>query len=171
MKPVIITLTTGFSIGVLSLVMPLPVNQFHLAAQPAYAAKDKASNKDVKAIAKEVHQQINRYRAKNGLAALAWNEALSTQAAKHSQNMASGKVSFGHDGFPDRLKRSKVAYNGAAENVSSNSGFAKPADQAVKDWLKSAAHKSNIDGDYTKTGIGVARNARGELYFTQIFIN
>jgi uncharacterized protein YkwD len=31
-------------------------------------------------------------------------------------------------------------------------------------------HRKNIEGPYEVTGIGVARNAQGEVYFTQIFV-
>jgi len=40
----------------------------------------------------------------------------------------------------------------------------------VRGWLESRAHRENIDGSYNLTGIGVARNAAGEVFFTQIFV-
>lgn len=45
-----------------------------------------------------------------------------------------------------------------------------PATQAVQGWLKSSGHLANIRGNYTLTGIGVASNNQGEIYFTQIFL-
>jgi uncharacterized protein YkwD len=45
------------------------------------------------------------------------------------------------------------------------------AQQAVNLWLKSPGHRKNIEGNYKYTGIGVARDRKSELYFTQIFAN
>jgi len=45
-----------------------------------------------------------------------------------------------------------------------------PATHAVQGWLSSPAHRHNLEGPFTLTGIGVARNARGEVVFTQIFL-
>jgi uncharacterized protein YkwD len=116
------------------------------------------------------HAQINQYRANKGLPALAWNEALAAQARQHSAAMANGQTAFGHDGFDGRVKGSGVAYQGAAENVAYNQGYSDPVGEAVKGWLNSPGHLQNIEGDYDTAGLGVARNARGEIYFTQVFV-
>jgi uncharacterized protein YkwD len=58
----------------------------------------------------------------------------------------------------------------SAENVASNRGYAAPAHQAVGGWLASTMHRANLEGPYASTGIGVARSAAGEVFFTQIFI-
>ena len=63
-----------------------------------------------------------------------------------------------------------IAYSAAAENVAYNSGYSDPATQAVQGWLKSTGHRQNLEGNYNLTGIGIAKNAKGEYYFTQIFI-
>lgn len=123
-------------------------------------------------IEQAVHAQINQYRASKGLAPLTLNETISQQARTHSQNMASGAVAFSHDGFSSRVQAiSKVIpYSGSAENVAYNQGYSDPATQAVKGWLNSTGHRQNIEGNYNLTGISVAKNAKGEYYFTQIFI-
>ena len=84
--------------------------------------------------------------------------------------MASGKVAFGHDGFSARVKATGIAYSGAAENVAYNQGSKDPATTAVQGWLKSSGHLTNIKGNYNLTGIGVASNSKGQIYFTQIFL-
>lgn len=116
------------------------------------------------------HAQINQYRASKGLPALAWNAALADQARQHSAAMANGQTAFGHDGFDGRVKGSGVTYQGAAENVAYNQGYSDPVGEAVKGWLKSPGHLQNIEGDYDTAGLGIARNARGEIYFTQVFV-
>jgi uncharacterized protein YkwD len=115
-------------------------------------------------------QQINAYRASKNLPLLTRNSQIDQQARIHSQNMATGRVPFSHDGFSQRLQAIGIPYSSAAENVAYNQGFSDPATQAVKGWLKSPGHLGNIQGNYNLTGIGVAANNKGEVYFTQIFL-
>ncbi|HBB33119.1 MAG TPA: CAP domain-containing protein [Cyanobacteria bacterium UBA9273] len=119
-----------------------------------------------------VHQQINRYRQSRNLPLLNLDTRISKQARIHSSAMATGQVAFGHDGFEERIKAIArfIPYRSAAENVAYNQGHADPAGQAVQGWLKSNGHRQNIEGDFDLTGIGISKNARGEYYFTQIFI-
>jgi uncharacterized protein YkwD len=84
--------------------------------------------------------------------------------------MAKGNVSFGHDGFSQRVKAIGIPYKKAAENVAFNQGYTDPATVAVKGWIKSDGHRKNMEGDFDLTGIGIAQNARGEYFFTQIFV-
>lgn len=122
------------------------------------------------AIEASVFQQINQYRASQGLSALTRNSAIDTQARTHSQNMASGKVPLGHDGFQQRVQATGIASSASAENVAYNQGSSDPATQAVQGWLKSSVHLTNIKGNYNLTGVGVASNSQGKIYFTQIFL-
>ncbi|MDZ8240963.1 MAG: CAP domain-containing protein [Nostoc sp. ChiQUE01a] len=122
------------------------------------------------AIEQSVFTQINNYRSSKGLPKLTRNSAIDNQARIHSQNMASGKVAFGHTGFQERLKAIRISYRGAAENVAYNQGYSDPATQAVQGWLKSPGHLANIVGNYNLTGVGVASNSKGQIYFTQIFL-
>lgn len=130
------------------------------------------SDRSIADIEQQVHQQINQYRAEKKLPVLTLNESISEQARKHSQDMASGAVVFGHDGFTERARAiaNVITYSKTAENVAYNKGYADVAKQAVQGWLSSTGHRQNIDGEYNLTGIGVAKNAKGEYYFTQIFI-
>ncbi|HEX6426113.1 MAG TPA: CAP domain-containing protein [Niastella sp.] len=120
-------------------------------------------------MADEILKYINAYRRKKGLPPMAMNTVMSAEAQKHSENMAARRTSFGHNGFQHRLKRISPALNGlsgAAENVAMGSTTAK---EVVDNWLKSSVHKQNIEGAYNLTGIGVAPDKKGVLYFTQIF--
>jgi uncharacterized protein YkwD len=129
-----------------------------------------AQSTNTAAIEQSIFNQINRYRVSKGLRALTRDSRIDTQARIHSQNMASGKVPFGHQGFQQRVQATKISFRGAAENVAYNKGYSDPATQAVQGWLKSTGHRTNIEGNYNLTGIGVATNSKGEVYFTQIFI-
>ena len=42
--------------------------------------------------------------------------------------------------------------------------------QVIDAWLKSPAHKANIEGAFDYTGAGVAKDSRGVVYYTQIFV-
>jgi uncharacterized protein YkwD len=122
-----------------------------------------------KGLAKDVFFAINEYRKQKQLNTLVWSENASIIAAQHSKNMASNKVAFSHTGFVQRCKAIYKLYGntGTAENIimGVNNGL-----QALSQWQTSAGHNKNILGTYTFTGIGVAKDAKGYFYITQIFI-
>ena len=128
-----------------------------------------ASSVDTAALEEAVFKQINDYRVSQGLKKLTRNSAIDNQARIHSQDMAKGKVPFGHTGFSQRVKAVGIPYSLAGENVAYNQGYGDPATVAFEGWLKSPGHLATIRGNYNKTGIGVVSNSRGEIYFTQIF--
>jgi uncharacterized protein YkwD len=116
--------------------------------------------------------QVNAYRQSKGLSPLVNDSRITDQARRHSENMAAGRTPFGHAGFQDRVNAiaKVVPYQGAAENVAYNMGYKDPVTQAVQGWIKSTGHRQNMEGKYDLSGIGVAKNAKGEYYFTQVFI-
>jgi uncharacterized protein YkwD len=121
-------------------------------------------------MADDILKLINNYRRKKGLGALAASSVMNAEALKHSENMAARRTSFSHNGFQGRIKRISSSLNGvsnAAENVAMGSTSAK---QVVEEWLSSPMHRRNIEGPYSLTGIGVATDKKGVLYFTQIFV-
>ena len=133
----------------------------------------KISNRDFQNtnLEQSVFTQINQYRAKKGLKQLIFNEKISKQARIHSENMASGRVPFSHQGFRERVMAIPLDYDSAAENVAYNLGYSSPSNEAVSGWLKSPGHLKNLRGKYNLTGVGVATNDKGEVYLTQIFLN
>jgi len=113
---------------------------------------------------------INKHRAKKGLSQLTDNRQIANAADKHSKDMASRRVGFGHSGFDgrmDKIMKGMTGATGCAENVAYG---AETAEEVVKMWLKSPGHKKNIEGNYNYSGIGIAKDKNGTLYFTQIFI-
>ena len=124
------------------------------------------------ALERAVYELVNRHRRARALAPLALDPRISQEARGHSLAMADGTTPFGHDGFSDRVKALShvMTCRRTAENVASNRGHRDPASEAVHGWLESRAHRENIEGPYGLTGIGVARNAAGEVFFTQIFV-
>lgn len=118
-----------------------------------------------------VFQKINQYRQQKGLSVLKKTSVITQQARQHSLNMANSRT-LSHDGFDKRVQTigKTIRYRAAAENVAYNAGFSDPVAQAVNGWLKSPGHLQNIMGNYNLTGVGVAKNSQGQVYFTQIFI-
>lgn len=131
---------------------------------PGHAASSEAS------IEQAILEQVNHYRITHGKRALRMNTYVANEARQHSRDMANHKIPFGHQYFPQRVKRIYAHVKqpmGAAENVAYNY---KTASIVVNGWLKSPGHKRNIDGNYNQTGIGVVRDKQGRLYFTQMFL-
>jgi uncharacterized protein YkwD len=148
-------------------------NQTLLSNQPSSATVAQRSNSgQFTAMEQSVHQQINQYRKSRKLPSLTFDARIAQQARNHSQAMASGRVPFSHNGFDGRVKAiaQVIRFNGAAENVAYNRGASDPGKKAVQGWLNSTGHRKNIEGNFDLTGIGIAKNAKGDYYFTQIFI-
>lgn len=123
------------------------------------------------ALERDVLYYINKHRESKGLTPLTFNAIVASEARKHSTNMASRRVPFGHQGMNVRMK-SITAKIKTVHLVSENVARGPlTAQQVVNLWLKSEGHKKNIEGKYKYTGIGVARDRKSDLYFTQIFAN
>ena len=115
----------------------------------------------------EVHRLINLHRTGIGLAELEWNDVIAEQCRNHSIEMANAHT-INHDGFNERINKigETITWNWAGENVAYNYS----AQGAVKAWLNSPGHKSNIESNSNLTGVGVAFDEDSVMYFTQIFI-
>lgn len=113
-----------------------------------------------------VYDRINQYRQSLNLPLLGIDPVVSAQARAHSAEMART------GNFKHRVESSaqKLIYPIAAENIATSRGYRQPDLIAVQDWIASPKHHRNAIGHYNLTGIGVAYNAKGEYYFTQIFI-
>ena len=122
-----------------------------------------------------VLSEINRMRAEQGLPQLRLNDKLCAIARSHSSNMAkygylSHTDSEGRD-FSERLgSRIAIRYYQAGENVAKNN-FSNSARVAVQGWCQSPGHLKNILNErFAETGVGVAVNSEGLVFFTQIFL-
>jgi uncharacterized protein YkwD len=131
---------------------------FHPGSQETY----------VETMESDILKFVNEDRRALGLSPLQMNQLESSLAAKHSKDMSTGKVKFGHDGFNARAKTIQQALGSmeVGENVAEGSMTAR---EVVDGWLHSPGHKKNIEGNFTLTGIGYATNKKGDIYFTQIF--
>ena len=119
----------------------------------------------------EVLRRVNQYRAQHGRAKLQLNAVLSAEADQHSIDMARNILPVGHAGFERRMQHIHARLpdtTSGAENVAYRYNTAKIV---VDGWIHSPGHRRNILGNYTLTGIGIARNSAGDYYYTQLFAN
>ena len=129
------------------------------------------TNPVVTSLELSIYNQVNQYRQSLDLPPLVINPLISAQARAHSAEMAkTGNMS--HDGFRERVDSvaQTITYRSAAENVATNMGYKQPDLVAIQGWIESPGHHRNMIGRFDLTGIGVTQNAKGEYYFTQIFI-
>jgi uncharacterized protein YkwD len=112
----------------------------------------------------------NAERKKAKLDPLTADPKLTEAARSHAANMAKqSKLAHTLDDqtFEDRAKAAGYRYRALAENIAWNQP--KPAD-AVASWMSSQGHKDNLlNGEYTHVGVAVAKNAKGEPYWVQVF--
>ena len=117
----------------------------------------------------DILSQTNKFRRSKGLPALIIREELNAIAQKHSADMARGRVGFGHGGFKKRnalaKKKIKPLYS-FAENVAYGATSGK---EVVTMWKNSSGHRRNMLGRYKYIGIGIAKDRRGRIFYTQVF--
>ncbi len=112
---------------------------------------------------RKIFDAVNARRGTN----LIWDDKVYEQCRIHSENMASGKVAFGHDGFETRIKN--LGGNGGAENVAYN--YSDDPNYVVNQWMNSSGHKANImNKNFKKSAVAAVKNDDGKWYYTQIFI-
>jgi len=122
-------------------------------------------------LTEDVLKYTNQYRKSKGLKAVEMRDDLNAIAAKHSEDMASGRCNFGHDGYDLRVSKIKKTIKPCDGYVGENVAFgASNGKEAVDVWKNSSAHRKNMLGDYKYIGIGTARNKNGVIYYTQIFV-
>lgn len=118
----------------------------------------------------DVLTYTNKFRKSKGKPALVIRQDLNELAQQHSENMARGRTAFGHGGFSKREKEARKTIAGAsgfAENVAYGSDTGK---EVVEGWKRSSGHRRNMLGPYKYIGIGVAKDRRGVIYYTQFFV-
>ncbi|HEY5465252.1 MAG TPA: CAP domain-containing protein [Hanamia sp.] len=117
----------------------------------------------------DIYSKTNQFRRSNGLLNLIIKPELNAIAQKHSADMASGRVAFGHSGFAQRnAKASKLikGLHGFAENVAYG---ATSGSEVINMWENSPGHRMNMLGHYKYIGIGIAKDRQGHIYYTAVF--
>ncbi len=116
-----------------------------------------------------VLNEINQFRAQNGLPPVRLSAKLNQAAQGYSEEMAQDGH-FSHtslDGttFGQRIRRTGYQPGAATENIAK--GQKSPHD-AVQAWINSPGHRANLlNPDVTEIGVGRAVGADGSVYWTQ----
>jgi uncharacterized protein YkwD len=124
---------------------------------------------DKAALAKVV-TLVNAERKRKGCGAVKVDARLAKAATDHSADMARRSY-FSHntpEGVDPWQRAGKAGYTRpTGENIAL--GYA-DAKTVMDGWMKSAGHRENIlDCAAHSIGVGLARNADGTLYWTQVF--
>ena len=116
---------------------------------------------------------VNKERAKANLPELRPHPLLFKAARGHSANMAKQrKMEHILDGKrpSQRVEATGYDWGKVTENIITSDQSDVPLDRIVKEWMDSKIHRDNIlMKDVADTGLGIATNAKGEIYYTQLF--
>ena len=140
-----------------------------LAFSPA-AADDRKDEFKLSKDEQALLDMTNAERKKRDLEPFKPNSKLFAAARVHAANMAKQEM-LEHDldgkGVSDRVAASGYKAAGLGENIGWN--YAAPK-QAVEGWMASDAHRANLlSREYTEVGLAVAKSAKGEPYWVQVF--
>jgi hypothetical protein len=128
----------------------------------------------LEAMERRAVEAVNRVREEHGLHPLRIDDRLTAVARAFSERMAAEGF-FDHttpDGQTtvDRVRAAGIAYLRLSENLQYNNDR-DPVPNAVRSWLESPGHRANLlDDGVTRTGIGIAFDDQGGVYFTQLFL-
>lgn len=120
----------------------------------------------------EVVRLVNVERKSRGLKPLTVNSLVTKSATAKSADMVN-KNYFSHTsptyGSPfDMMKSFGISYRAAGENIAYGQ---RTPQEVMNGWMNSPGHKANIlNSSFTQIGVGIAKNAKGQLYWTQQFI-
>ncbi|MGW0808126.1 CAP domain-containing protein [Nonomuraea sp. NPDC002799] len=123
------------------------------------------------ALENEVVRLTNAERAKGGCDPLQHDARLRRAAFGHSADMAKNDY-FDHDSqdgrdMVDRMRATGFTGTAWAENIAMGQ---RSAAQVVQGWMDSDGHRQNImNCSYTLIGVGAAKDAQGQIYWTQDF--
>jgi uncharacterized protein YkwD len=169
-----------------------PPQSYPLSAQPRPLLQ-------IASLEHRIHQLVNRERLKRGLRPLAWDDALSRIARKHSADMGT-RGYFSHDspeghGFSHRYRQDRyscgirvgnemhlgaenIFQNNLYDSVTTVNGKAyfdwnseeRIAETTVQGWMDSPGHRKNIlTPHWIREGLGVSFAPDDKVYITQNF--
>lgn len=117
----------------------------------------------------EVMNLVNAHRAGLGLSKLNRLGIVSNEANTHSNYMVEQDL-LSHDNIEIRTTNLVSQIN--AQKVGENVAYGyQNAEAMIEAWLNSQRHRSVIEGrDFTNFGISAQRNAAGQYFVTQIFV-
>lgn len=108
---------------------------------------------------------VNTTRHARGLASLVNNAKLAKAARIRTIDQARTQT-LSHNGWATTIRAAGYTGGFLGENIAY--GYKTP-DAVMTGWIKSAAHLSNIVGNYRDSGVGCAVDSRGRPWWTQDF--
>src|SRR5579885_984264 len=153
----------------------LPLMLILVLAAPLDVAEDKKESSTFEMMRNErrLLELVNEERAKADLPALRPHPLLFKAARAHSANMAKQrKMEHVLDGKRPAQRVEEVGYDWGkvTENLITADQSDVPLERIVKEWMNSKIHRDNIlMKDVSETGLGIAKNAKDEIYYTQLF--
>jgi uncharacterized protein YkwD len=160
--------------GLLLLALLVAAGETKSAPNPPPRTDEKAipgPNPPLSADEKTILDLTNKAREEKSLPPLTVNPLLTKAARAHSANMAKQeKMDHVLDGKNpgDRVKEAGYKFSWAGENIAVGENVT--VRQVFDGWMNSEHHRDNIlKPEYREIGIGIAHNAKGEVYYTQVF--
>ncbi len=151
-----------------SLLLLMPAVPFILADDKKESAEFEMTKDE-----KTLLDLLNQERTKKDLPALRPHPLLFKAARAHSANMAKQqKMEHELDGKrpAERVEAAGYDWGKVSENIAMAEDGTPPLTQIVKEWMESKTHRENLlDKNVAETGLGIARNDKGEIYYTQVF--
>lgn len=133
--------------------------------------ESKSEDADFQKARLEILKRTNAAREKEKLPPLKMNDVLTKIANGHSANMAKQeKMAHVLDGKKpaQRVEEGGYDYSDTGENVARSEDLEVP--EVFEGWMKSKVHRENILAkEFKEIGIGLARSAKGDVYYTQVF--
>ena len=144
-----------------------------LLCQSVYGFQVPTERLETEEIEQELHDLINRERAKQGISLLQISKSLIPIARSHSQDMAvqSELTHNSRDGktYSQRLQEAGLFFKGTGENIAFSQSFLPEA--IHNSFMRSKGHRENIlDPRFDTIGIGVFYNEGEGYYVTQDFL-
>lgn len=141
----------------------------------AQTPPEEARARSIAEIESATDRAVNAYRAQQGLRGLVRTSRLDDMAQQHCRDMAirgfAAHDAPGGSGMVDRAAANGIAFLKIGENIARTRGAIDPVRRVVDGWIHSPSHRANLlDPAFTDTGIGVAVDGKGTVYFTQVFL-
>lgn len=133
---------------------------------------DAGSGNDISAMERQVLELVNEQRLLADVQPLEWDEQVAGLARIKSADMAAtGQLSHTSEqlGSPFKMLRDNgVPYKTASENIARGQ---RSAQEVVDAWMASTGHReSMLNPSFTHMGMGIAADAKGRLYWTQLLL-
>jgi len=120
--------------------------------------------------AREMLEECNRLRRREGLGVLAWSSRLAAIAERAAQRMGRRELPFSHDGADERFAEYPLGPGDTyGENLARSEGIWPLARTVVQGWAGSPGHYRNLIGPFSACGIGVATSEVGVTLIVQLF--